>query len=62
VFEQHLAPAYWRRDLDTERARELAGTLAKLEATARQIVVAALDASVAKAGRERFARLIDELV
>jgi len=59
VFEHHLAPEDWRHDLDTDRARELAATLARLQATARQVVVAALDASVAKVGRERLALLID---
>ena len=60
VFERHLAPANWQHDLDTKRARELAATLARLQATARQVLVAALDASVARAGRERLALLIDE--
>jgi DNA-binding transcriptional MerR regulator len=59
VFEEHLAPTEWRHDLDTETARELATTLARLQATAREVVVAALDASVAKVGRARFALLID---
>ncbi|MEO6629736.1 MAG: MerR family transcriptional regulator, partial [Aquihabitans sp.] len=30
VFEQHLAPADWREDLDSDRTRELARTLAQL--------------------------------
>jgi DNA-binding transcriptional MerR regulator len=60
VFEQHLAPVDWQKDLDTGRARELATTLARLQGTARQVLVAALDASVAKVGRERLAQLIDE--
>ncbi|MEO6988627.1 MAG: MerR family transcriptional regulator [Aquihabitans sp.] len=59
VFEQHLAPADWRDDLDTDRARELAKTLAQLQSTARQVLVAALDTSVARLGRERLGELID---
>jgi DNA-binding transcriptional MerR regulator len=58
VFEHHLAPADWQNDLDTETARQLAVTLARLQATARQVLVAALDASVARAGRGRLAALI----
>jgi len=60
VFDHHLAPRDWQDDLDTQRARELATTLARLQATARVVLVAALDASVAKVGRERLALLIDE--
>lgn len=60
VFERHLAPTNWQDDLDTEGARALATTLARLQATARQVLVAALDASVAKVGRERLAQLVDE--
>jgi DNA-binding transcriptional MerR regulator len=59
VFEEHLAPADWQQDLDAERAHELAVTLARLQLTARQVLVAALDASVARLGRERLGELID---
>jgi DNA-binding transcriptional MerR regulator len=59
VFEQHLAPANWRVDLGDDEVRELARTLARLQATARQVVMAALDASVAKIGRERVGQLIE---
>jgi DNA-binding transcriptional MerR regulator len=59
IFETHLAPDDWRNGLDTEQARELATTLAQLQVTARQVVVAALDASVARLGRERLGELID---
>jgi hypothetical protein len=48
----------WRSDLDTDEARALATTLAQLQATARQVLVAALDASVARLGRERLSELI----
>jgi len=59
LFETHLAPADWRAGLDTERARGLAQTLARLQATARQVLAAALDASVARLGRERLGELVE---
>lgn len=59
IFETRLAPADWQASLDTDEARELARTLARLQATARQVLVAALDASVARLGRERLGQLID---
>jgi DNA-binding transcriptional MerR regulator len=59
LFETHLAPADWQQGLDTAEARELARTLAQLQATARQVLAAALDASVARLGRERLGELID---
>lgn len=59
LFETHLAPADWRAGLDTERARELAQTLARLQATARQVLAAALDASIARLGRERLGELVE---
>ncbi len=59
LFEAHLAPADWRAGLDTEEARELAQTLARLQATARQVLAAALDASIARLGRERLGELVE---
>ncbi len=59
VFEQHLAPTDWRDDLDADRARELAAALAQLQTTARQVLVASLDASIARLGRERLGELIE---
>jgi DNA-binding transcriptional MerR regulator len=59
LFETYLAPADWRAGLDTELARELAQTLGRLQATARQVLAAALDASVARLGRERLGELIE---
>ncbi|MBA2281179.1 MAG: MerR family transcriptional regulator [Acidimicrobiia bacterium] len=59
LFETRLAPADWQQGLDTDEARELAGTLAQLQATARQVLAAALDASVARLGRERLGELIE---
>jgi len=59
LFETYLAPADWQRGLDTDEARELAHTLARLQSTARQVLAAALDASVARLGRERLGGLIE---
>ena len=59
IFETHLAPDNWQEGLDTDRARELATTLAQLQATARQVLIAALDASVARLGRDRVGQLIE---
>jgi DNA-binding transcriptional MerR regulator len=59
IFETHLAPDDWQTDLDSAEARELAATLAQLQVTARQVLIAALDASVARLGRERLGELID---
>lgn len=59
LFEAHLAPADWRRGLDTEDAGELAHNLARLQSTARQVLASALDSSVARIGRERLGELIE---
>jgi len=59
IFEQQLAPEDWRAGLDTDEARVLGATLAQLQVTARQVLVAALDASVARLGRERLGELIE---
>jgi len=59
IFETHLAPENWQEGLDTDHARELAAALAQLQATARQVLVAALDASVARLGRDRLGELIE---
>jgi DNA-binding transcriptional MerR regulator len=60
LFETHLAPLDWRHGLDTHKARHLASSLGQLQATARQVLAAALDASVARLGRERLGELIAE--
>lgn len=60
LFEQYLAPGDWRSDLDSETARTLAAALARLQATARQVLAAALDASVARLGRERLGQVVSE--
>ena len=59
LFETYLAPADWRSGLDTQRARGLAQTLSRLHATARQVLGAALDASIARLGRERLGELVE---
>ena len=60
VFEEHLLPADWRRDLDADRIRDLAATLARLQHTAGQVLVASLDASVAAVGAKRLAELVPD--
>lgn len=59
LFEAHVAPADWKQGLAAHEARELAQTLARLQVAARQVLVAALDASVARLGRERLGELIE---
>jgi DNA-binding transcriptional MerR regulator len=58
VFQAHLLPDDWRADLDAERAHQLAATLARLQHDAGQVVLAALDASIARVAAERLAELI----
>jgi DNA-binding transcriptional MerR regulator len=58
LFERHLAPDDWRTDLGSDEARALAATLTRLRATARQVLVASLDGSVARLGRERLGQLL----
>lgn len=60
VFEHHLAPEDWRSRLGTDELKELATTLAQLQATARQVLLAALDGSVARTGRKRLGVLLNE--
>ncbi len=60
VFEDHLAPADWRDGLSAERADELVRTLAQLQGLARHVLIAALDASVARLGRQRLSQLLPE--
>lgn len=59
LFETHLAPADWQTGLDTDEAHHLARTLARLQATARHVLAAALDASIGRLGRERLGGLIE---
>ena len=59
VFERYLAPADWQSQLGSDELRSLARTLAQLQATARQVIVAALDASIARLGRDRLGQLVD---
>jgi hypothetical protein len=58
VFEDHLLPRDWRRDLDDDRVRQLAGTLARLQRNAGQVLQAALDQSVAQVAGRRLADLV----
>lgn len=60
LFERHLLAEQWQSNLDTERAGELAGTLVELQAAAKQALAAALDASIARLGRQRFGALLPE--
>lgn len=57
LFEGHLLPTDWQRDLDRTHAAELATTLAQLRHTAGQVLAAALDASIAREGARRLTRL-----
>lgn len=59
IFETHLAPKGWKSGLDADQAQELATTLAQLQVTARRVLAAALNASIARLGRERLGKLID---
>ena len=61
LFEAHLAPDDWQENLDTERARQLAQTLSELQVTAKQVLASALDASIARLGRERLAELVQQV-
>src|SRR5262245_17340306 len=64
LFERHLTSAGGPGDgldnLDSDEARALAATLAQLQIIAKQVLAAALDASLARIGRERLGRLIPE--
>lgn len=58
LFEAHVAPEGWQAGLDDDVATSLAAELSQLHALARQIVVAALDDSIARAGRARLGELL----
>jgi len=58
VFENHLLPPDWSDGLDRKQADALAATLAQLQTTARQVVAAALDASIARQGSKRLGEFI----
>lgn len=59
VFEQHLLPDDWEEQLASGGGVELAGTLEQLRQAARQVLSAALDASIARIGAERLAAVFD---
>jgi hypothetical protein len=54
-------PADWRDGLDGAAASQLGATLGRLQALARQVVVAGLDASLARAGRARLGSLLPDV-
>lgn len=58
VFETHIAPDDGRQHLGSDEARDLATTLAQLQSTARHVLGAALDASIARLAREQLGELI----
>ncbi|MEY2450745.1 MAG: hypothetical protein QOD92_319 [Acidimicrobiaceae bacterium] len=60
LFEQYLLPSDWRRELDADRARELARTLARLHQLAAQVLTTALDSSISKLGSQRIGELFPE--
>jgi DNA-binding transcriptional MerR regulator len=60
LFESHLLPADWRRELDSERAAELGHVLAELRQVAQDVLAAALDASLSRVGRDRLQLLLPE--
>jgi hypothetical protein len=47
----------WRQDLTASNTEALAATLAQLGQTARQVLVASLDASIAKVGSQRLGEI-----
>lgn len=58
LFEEHLAPT-GRDEIGDDEAGDLARTLARLQALARQVLAAALDASIARMAGERLGDLIE---
>src|SRR5262245_12603154 len=63
LFERHLTPGDGLdglEGLNSDEARALAAALAQLQIIAKQVLAAALDASLARIGRERLGRLIPE--
>lgn len=58
AVDAHRDAQNWESELDDERALEFAGSLAKLWAAADQILITALDASIAVVTRERLSDLI----
>lgn len=58
LFEAYIAPADWRDGLSSDGAGQLARMLAQLQSTARQVLLAALDVSLGRVGRERLGELV----
>lgn len=59
LFEQHLLPEDWEARIARGDRTELAATLEQLRQTARQVLTAALDASIASVGAERLAAVLE---
>jgi DNA-binding transcriptional MerR regulator len=60
LFERYIAPDDWQLKLNSKEARTLAATLAQLQAIARQVLAASLDASVAQIGRGHLGQLVEQ--
>jgi DNA-binding transcriptional MerR regulator len=59
VFEAHLAPSEAGEPLDDDATRDLAVVLAQLRTAAREVLLAAFDASLARVGEERLGQVFD---
>jgi DNA-binding transcriptional MerR regulator len=60
LFERDLLPADWRERLGPDDAVELAATLDRLRTLGEQVLLAALDDSIARVAASRFAELVDD--
>lgn len=61
LFEEHLLPDGAPGDLDPAATADLAASLATLHRTAHEVIAAALDASLARVGRERLRHLLPDV-
>lgn len=59
-FDDHVAPPGRPTALDSDATRDLAAALRRLHHAAHQVVAAALDAGLARAGRERLGQLLHD--
>jgi DNA-binding transcriptional MerR regulator len=60
LFESLLLAPDWREQLDAKRIDELTDLLGRLRQLGEQVLLAALDDSIARVAAERFAELLDE--
>jgi DNA-binding transcriptional MerR regulator len=60
LFEDHLLPEDWRSGLSADEAARLATTLGQLRANGEQVLLAALDATIARLASERFIELLGD--